>query len=146
MLNLEAQELQTDSQDTVVRPFLLHCGLLSFGCQGNRLNLFVLLSFCAGYAPLPHFCPLVPTHYFVISWIPKQNIGEFVEYIKETNKVFKYTTIAKNTTVWSTTVVTSEHDACLQNCKSYDIFVIIFIIRRNFQMTSNYYAFFARCA
>jgi len=28
----------------------------------------------------------VPTHYFIISWIHKQNTGDIVGYIKETNK------------------------------------------------------------
>jgi hypothetical protein len=122
MLNSKARELQTQSGHCSMS-FLFHCGLLSFGCQGNRLNQFVLLSFCAEHGRLPHSCPLIPTHYFIISWIPKQNIGDSVEYIKETNSVFKYTRVSKNPTE---TVVISEDNAILQNCKSYNNFLITF--------------------
>jgi hypothetical protein len=45
-----------------------YCGLLFSGCQGNGLNLFVLLSFCAACGTAPQrISPHPLFHYFLDS-------------------------------------------------------------------------------
>lgn len=75
--------------------FSFHYGLLSFGCQGNRLNLFVL-SFFVKYGGVPHGRPSVPTQCFIISWIRKQNTGNPGKYIKEGKYSVTYTATKKH--------------------------------------------------
>jgi hypothetical protein len=103
--------------------FSFHYGLLSFGCQGNRHNLFVLSLFVE-YGRVPHGSPSVPTHCFIISWILRQNVGSFGKYIKEGGKLVSYVYNNQQSRIQHFRL--RQQNGSLQNRKSYKTSIINF--------------------